>query len=121
MRRPRLGERFHELLARFWGQRYARRLVKRLRRHESELVTFLDHPDVPSDNSHAKRQICPAVIVRKNSYVIGSDDGAKTQSIWMTVFRTLKHCGLNPVSSVLQAVQAYLRTGQLPPLPTKIA
>jgi hypothetical protein len=28
-------------------------LVKRLRRHEAELFTFLDHPDVPSDNNHS--------------------------------------------------------------------
>jgi hypothetical protein len=27
---------------------------------------FLDHPDVPSENNHAERQIRPAVIVRKN-------------------------------------------------------
>jgi transposase len=120
-RRQRLGERLHELLARPWEQRHARRLVKRLRRHEAELLTFLDHPAVPSDNNHAERQIRPAVMVRKNSYANGSDDGAETQSVLMSVFRTLKQRGHNPVSAVLDAVRAYLRTGQLPPLPAKVA
>jgi transposase len=101
-----LGERLHELLARPWEQRHARRLVKRLRRHEAELFTFLDHHSVPSDNNHAERQIRPAVMVRKNSYANGSDDGAETQSVLMSVFRTLKQGGHNPVSAVLDAVRA---------------
>ncbi len=120
-RRGRLGERLHDLLAQPWQERHARRLVKRLRRHEAELFTFLDHPEVPSDNNHAERQLRPAVMVRKNSYANGSDEGAETQSVLMSVFRTLKQRGHNPVSAVLDAIRSYLRTGQLPPLPAKIA
>src|SRR3954447_9075101 len=119
-RRRRLGERLRDLLAQPWEQRHARRLVKRLRRHEAELFTFLDHAEVPSDNNHAERQIRPAVMVRKNSYANGSDEGAETQSVLMSVFRTLKQRGHNPVSAVLEAVRAYLRTGQLPPLPARV-
>jgi transposase len=118
-RRGRLGGRLHELLSRPWEEKNARRLVKRLRRHEAELFTFLDHPEVPSDNNHAERQLRPAVMVRKNSYANGSDDGAVTQSVLMSVFRTLKQRGYDPVSAVLEAVRNYLRTGLLPPLPAK--
>jgi transposase len=120
-RRQRLGRRLHDLLVQPWEDRHARRLVKRLRRHEAELFTFLDHPEVPSDNNHAERQIRPAVMVRKNSYANGSDDGAETQAVLMSVVRTLKQRGHNPVSATLEAVRAYLRTGQLPPLPEPIA
>jgi transposase len=91
--------------------------VKRLRRHASELFTFLDHAEVPFDNNHAERQIRPAVIARKNSYANGSEDGAETQAVLMSVFRTLKQSGHNPVSAVLAAVRDQLRTGQLPSLP----
>ena len=111
----------HELLAQPWEQRHARRLVKRLRRHASEVFTFLDHPEVPSDNNHGEREIRPAVLMRKNSYANGSEDGAETQAVLMSVFRTLKQRGHNPISTVLEAVRGYLRTGQLPPLPTKVA
>ena len=120
-RRRRLDVRLHELLAQPWEQRHARRLVKRLRRHCSEVFTFLDHPDVPFDNNHGERQIRPAVIARKNSYANGSEDGAETQAILMSVFRTRKQRGHNPVSVVTEAIRAYLKTGQLPPLPGPIA
>jgi transposase len=119
-RRRRLERRLHELLAQPWEDRHARRLVKRLRRHASEVFTFLDHPEVPSDNNHGERQIRPAVIVRKNSYANGSTDGAETQAVLMSVFRTLKQRGHNPVAAVLDAVRSYLQTGQLPPLPKPV-
>jgi transposase len=119
-RRGRLEDRLRELLARPWGNRHARRLVKRLRRHATELFTFLDHPEVPSDNNHGERQIRPAVIARKNSYANGSEGGAETQAVLMSVFRTLKQRGHNPVSAALDAVRDYLRTGKLPPLPKRI-
>jgi hypothetical protein len=117
-RRQRLDVRLSELLAQPWEQRHARRLVKRLRRYASELFTFLDHCEVPFDNNHGERQIRPAVIARKNSYANGSEDGAETQAVLMSVFRTLKQRGHNPVSAVTNAVRIYLQTGQLPPLPT---
>ncbi len=120
-RRRRLSERLRDLLAQPWVEKHARRLVKRLRRHEAELFTFLDHPEVPADNNHAERQLRPTVMVRKDRHANGSDDGAETQSVLMSVFRTLKQRGHNPVSAVLDAVWTYLRTGQLPPLPAKIA
>src|SRR4051794_23550452 len=116
-RRRRLAERPHELLARPWEERHARRLVKRLRRHEGELFTFLDHSEVPFGNHHSERILRPAVIVRKNSYANGSESGAETQTVLMSVFRTLKQRGHNPVSAVLDAVRTALESGQLPPLP----
>jgi hypothetical protein len=74
----------------------------------------------PSDNNHAERPIRPAVIVRKNGYANGSDEDAETQAILMSVFRTLKQRGHNPVSAVLDAIRAYLKTGQLPTLPGRV-
>lgn len=117
----RLEQRLSDLLAQPWENKHARRLVKRLRRHQAELFTFLSHPEVPSDDNHAEREIRPAVMMRKNSYANNSDDGALTQAILMSVFRTLKQRGHNPVSAVLNAVRTDLRTGQLPPLPAKVA
>jgi transposase len=119
-RRQRLEKRLESLLEQPWENPHARRLVKRLRRHASELFTFLDHSGVPADNNHAERQIRPAVIARKNSYANGSEDGAETQAILMSVFRTLKQRGYNPVSVVIEAIGVYLRTGKLPPLPARI-
>ena len=96
-------------------------MVKRLRRHQNELFTFLDEPGVPFENNHAERAIRPAVIIRKNSQSNRSQRGAETQAILMSVYRTLKQRGHSPSQTITNAIKHYLSTGQLPPLPTKTA
>jgi len=118
-KRDRLHQRLTELIEADWQHREARRLVKRLRRHRDELLTFLDLPGVPFDNNHAERAIRPAVIIRKNSYANRSDRGTDTQAVLMSVYRTLKQRGLHPLNTLVQAVETCLTTGQLPPLPGK--
>ncbi len=51
----------------------------------------------------------------------GSEDGATTQAVLMSVFRTLRQRGHNPVTAVTAAARTYLSTGQLPSLPEPIA
>jgi transposase len=116
-RRGRLTARLEELLATPWTDRHAQRLLKRLRRHQNDLFTFLDHPDVPFDNNTAERCIRPAVIIRKNSYGNRSQRGADCQSVLMSIFRTLKQRGHDPIQTIIDALASYLKTGQLPPLP----
>jgi len=118
--RRRLEARLQKLIAQAWENPHARRLVKRLRRHAQELFTFLDHPEVPFDNNHAERIIRPAVIIRKNSYANGSEDGANAQAVLMSVYRTLKQRGHNPIQTIVAALRTYLSTGVLPPLPDRI-
>lgn len=116
-RRARIATRLQELLATPWKDRHAKRLLKRLRRHQNDLFTFLDQPDVPFDNNAAERAVRPAVIIRKNSYGNRSERGADCQSVLMSVFRTLKQRGQDPVQAIIDALATYLKTGQLPPLP----
>jgi hypothetical protein len=120
-KRERISVRLQELLDEPWQDKNARRLVKRLRRHQNELFTFLDHPEVPYDNNTGERAIRPAVIIRKNSYANRSEAGADMQAVMMSIFRTLKQRGHNPLQTVVQALRTYLQTGQLPPLPEKLA
>lgn len=93
------------------------RLVKRLKRHQNELFTFLDHPEVPPDNNHAERMIRPAVIARKNSYCNRSPKGAQTQAILMSIFRTLHLKKQDAITTIEQTLRTYCKTGSLPPLP----
>jgi transposase len=97
----------------------ARRLAGRLSKYRDELFTFLDTPDVPSDNNHAERQIRPAVIIRKNSLCNRSEQGAATQAILMSIFRTLKMRGLDATKTIAEAMKTCLQTGKLPPLPVE--
>ncbi len=119
-RRDRLSARLDDLIHTPWQDRQARRLIKRLRRHRDDLFTFLDQPDVPFDNNLAERAIRPAVIIRKNSYGNRSDLGAEVQAVLMSLFFTLKKRGHNPIHTIETSLITYMKTGQLPPLPSNI-
>ena len=119
-KRARLDQRLTDLIEGDWEHRQVKRLIKRLRRHRDDLFTFLDVPDVPFDNNHAERAIRPAVIMRKNSYANRSERGADTQAVLMSIYRTLKQRGHDPLTTIQQALRKYLTTGQLPPLPAPI-
>lgn len=111
-----IHHRLAELIAQPYEDRHCIRLVKRLKRHQNELFTFLEHPEVPADNNHVERMIRPAVIARKNSYCNRSDKGAETQAIMMSIFRTLHLRGEDAIVTLEEALRAYCQKGTLPPL-----
>ena len=113
----RIDRRLMDLATGTYADADADRLAKRLMRYCDSLFTFLDHPAVPFDNNHAERMIRPAVIIRKNSQSNRSDKGAVTQAILMSIFRTLKLRGQDPVQTVATALRIYAASGHLPPLP----
>ncbi len=117
-RRDRIHGRLAKLIDTPWEDANAKRLIKRFRRHQDELFTFLDQEGVPFDNNHAERSIRPAVIIRKNSHGNRSQKGADCQAVLMSVFRTLKQRGHDPIRTVTDALAQYLATGKLPPLPS---
>jgi hypothetical protein len=116
----RLNRRICELIHEEYGDADAERLAKRLRSWGDHVFAFLDTPEIPWENNFAERQIRPAVIIRKNSLSNRSERGAATQAILMTVYRTLKMRGHNPMQVVVQALRTYVTTGTLPPLPPPV-
>jgi transposase len=121
MKLARLHGRMIDLSVGEWGNAHARRLAKRLYKYGDELLTFVECEGVPADNNHAEREIRPAVIMRKTSQGNRSERGAYTRAVLMTVYRTLKKRGLEPLQVALDALREYAATGLLPPLPEKIA
>lgn len=99
----------------------ASRLAARLRRHESEIFTFLDVPEADWNNNFAERQIRPAVVLRKGSQCNRSEQGAATQAVLMSIYRTLKLRGHDPRAAITDALNSYAGTGSLPPLPKPVA
>lgn len=116
-KRSRIHMRLDTLCDRVFNDPDCRRLVKRLTKHRDSLFTFLDERDVPSDNNRAKREIRPAVIARKNSFHNMSSNGAHTQAIMMSVYRTLKLRGHDPLDTIADALRNFIATGELPTLP----
>ena len=113
----RLHKRLTDLAAEAYVDDDARRLTKRLSKYVEYLFTFLDYDHVPFENNFAERQIRPAVILRKNGQSNRSDQGAATQGVLMSVYRTLRLRGLDPTKTIADALKTYLITRQLPPLP----
>jgi hypothetical protein len=77
-RKRRLYDRLSRFLAAPAQDPDAKRLSKRLRRHQEELFTFLEYPDVSPYNNHAEQQMRKPVLTRKVSQQNRSEDGAKT-------------------------------------------
>lgn len=50
-RRTRLLQRLDELIETPWTNKEARRLIKRLRRHRNDLLTFLNHANIPFETT----------------------------------------------------------------------
>jgi len=115
----RIDRRLMELAGQSYGEADADRLAKRLLRHCDSLFTFLDRPDVPYENNRAERLIRPAVILRKTSQSNRSDRGALTQAVLMSIYRTLKLRGQDPLQTIAAALRTYTATGRLPPLPVQ--
>jgi transposase len=118
-KKARLHRRLQRLIGAEYQDKDCKRLVKRLRRHQHELFTFLDHPEVDWHNNHGERQLRPPVVARKNSGGNHSDQGAETQAIMMTVFFTLHLRNQNEVDTVIKMVEEYLKTHQKPTLERK--
>jgi transposase len=117
----KLHGRVIELAMTEWDDEHARRLAKRSRWYGDELLTFVEGEGVPADNNHAEREIRPAVLMRKAGQGDRSERGAQTRAVLMTVYRTLKQRGLEPLQATLDALRGYATTGRLPPLPEEVA
>jgi transposase len=116
----RLHIRMSALTHAAWAHPDARRLAKRLIKDGADLLTFAEFPEVPATNNRAEREIRPAVLMRKASYGNGSLRGAETRAILMSVYRTLRSRGLDPLAETRKALETLIQTGTLPPLPDKI-
>lgn len=107
-RKGRLYARLSQFLEAPNPDRDANRLLKRLRRHQKELFTFLEYPEVSPYNNHAEQQMRKPVLTRKVSQQNRSENGAKTQSILMSLLRSAELQDLNPVETILRLAQSTL-------------
>ena len=119
-KRARIEKRLDRLIDGVYENPDAARLVKRLRKHRDRLFVFLYDATVAPDNNRAEREIRPAVIARKNSFHNMSPRGANTQSILMSVYRTLKLRGHDPIETIADALAIHVAGGSLPSLPSTV-
>jgi len=77
-----------ELLLRSSENKDIKRLQKRIIKHNEELLTFLDHPEVEPTNNRAERQLRPNVIMRKITFGNRSEIGARNHQVIMSIIQT---------------------------------
>jgi transposase len=116
----RLHARMTDLACADWTHPDAKRLAQRLLKYGEALLTFAEFPEVPPTNNRGEREIRPAVLMRKASYGNASSRGAETRAILMSIYRTLKRRGLDPLLETRNALKTLAETGTLPPLPDKM-
>ena len=114
--KEKLYQRLNQFLVEPQKDPDAHRLIKRLKRHRNELFTFLEHEGVSPYNNHAEQQMRKPVLTRKVSQQNRSAQGAKTQAILMSLFRTAELQGQNPIEIVLanakMALNPHSQTGE---------
>jgi transposase len=90
-----------------------RTLAERIRKHQSQLFVFVEHPEVPPDNNAAERSIRPFVVLRKVSGGTRSPAGSHTQAVLLSLFGTWLLRGQDALAACQQML-----TGATVPAPT---
>ena len=116
----RLNKRLIDLMSIESADPDIKRLTRRQIKYWEKLLVFLDRPEVPPTNNLAEQEIRPAVAMRKVIQGNQSERDARTQSILMSIYRTLKRRGYSAVTTVVEALKTVLRTKQLPLFPPSV-
>ena len=98
-----LDDRLDALLERRPTHAPNRRLLAHLRTERDSLLTFLTHPGVEATNWRAEHAIRPAVVNRKSWGGNRSWRGARTQQVTMSVIRTARQQGVDPIELIAAA------------------
>ena len=98
------------------GERYLgldvpqRVLAQRCVKYASELFTFVEHPNVPSENNAAERAIRPLVTARKVSGGTRSPKGSDTKMVLASLYGTWRLRGLDPLHECQRLLTAQTST-----------
>ncbi len=109
-----LGKRMQKVVATTRSDPDTERFAKHLDRQQTSLFSFLEFEGIDATNYKAEQAIRPATVNRKVWGGNRTDEGAKAQSVLMSVFQTAKQCGIEALDFVSQSLKAV--AGKLPSL-----
>ena len=93
-RRPHLSERFDYIFGRHTGFVTLDRLLRRLQANKAELLTVLDHPDIPLHTNGSENDIRSQVTRRKVSSGTRSDLGRDCRDAFLGLTKTCTKLGI---------------------------
>lgn len=110
----RLETRLEELAMADHDEANARRIAKRMRKHQKELTAFLWEKDLDGTNNAAERAIRPAVVARKISGGSRSQNGADAWATLASLLRTAQQQGKNLLETIKSMLMAAWATDKPP-------
>jgi len=95
--------------------RAAKKALVSLQNHWGGLTLFVEHPEIPMDNSESERRLRNPVVGRKNYYGSGSIWSGTLAAMLFTIFQTLLVNHMDPQKFLVAYFEACARSGGEPP------
>jgi transposase len=116
----RLEKRLENLATADHAEANAKRISKRMRKHQKELTAFLRDKELDGTNNAAERAIRPAVVARKISGGSRSKNGAEAWATLASLLRTANQQGKNLVGTIKSMLIAAW-AAEKPPTPVAMS
>jgi len=111
-RLKRLKKRLDDLLQWPNPDKVLEEIIKKVKRQQPRILTFVEHPDVPSHNNYAEYLIRIGVLKRKISGGSVSAEGAEAYAILLSIYTTCKLRGISFPKYMKESLKHYINTGK---------
>jgi transposase len=111
-RLERLKKRLADLLQWPNANNVLAEIIKKVKRQQPRILTFVEHPGIPFHNNYAEHLIRIGVIKRKISGGSVSAQGANAYAILLSIYVTCKLRGISFPKYLKASLQHYIRTGK---------
>jgi len=115
-RRHSIEKQFDRLLNAHYTDADCQRLCQRLQKHRQAIFTFLYQEGVSPYNNHAEQQMRKPVLARRICQRNRSSEGAETQAVLMSIFRTSELQGENSILYTEKLLKNRLRENIINPV-----
>jgi hypothetical protein len=113
----RLEKRLDQLVAQEYDEANAKRIARRMRRHQKELTAFLWDKNLDGTNNAAERALRPAVVARKISGGSRSKNGAEAWATLSSLMRTASQQNKNLLETLKSMLTAAWASDKPPTMP----
>lgn len=86
-------------------------IIKKVKRQQPRILTFVEHPDVPFHNNYAEYLIRIGVLKRKISGGSVSVEGAESYAVLLSIYVTCKLRGMSFPKYLKESLKHYIKTG----------
>jgi hypothetical protein len=87
-------------------------IIKKVKRQQPRILTFVEHPGVPNHNNYAEYLIRIGVLKRKISGGSVSVEGANAYAILLSIYTTCRLRGISFPRYLKASLKHHIRTGK---------